>query len=145
MSGVRRRGACLVTMTGASLLWAVAAFATPGDLDPGFGGNGTVQAHISDGVDFANAVAIQADGKIVAAGTQDISSGFALARFNPDGSLDGTFDGDGKGTTATVPEGDLSEALDVAIQPSAQKIVVAGYAIGPDDSDDFALARYNPD
>jgi uncharacterized delta-60 repeat protein len=137
--------ACLVAMSAAALLSAPCeAFATPGDLDPGFGGGGTVQTHFSDSVDFANAVAIQADGKIVAVGTQDLSGGFALARFNPDGSLDSAFDGDGKVTTGTVPDGGMSEALDVAIQPSDQKIVVAGYAFGPDGSEDFAVARYNP-
>lgn len=45
------------------------------------------------GNDAANAVAVQADGKIVAGGATE--SDFALARYNPDGSLDRTFGGDG--------------------------------------------------
>src|SRR6185503_18668917 len=109
-----------------------------------FAGNGTVTTNFSNGVDFANAVAIQADGKIVVVGADDLGSDFAIARFNPDGSPDSSFDGDGKVTTGTVPDGGFAEALDVAIQPADQKIVVAGYAIGPDGSEDFALARYNP-
>ena len=42
---------------------------------------------------------IQADGKIVVAGTASDYDDFALARYNADGSLDTTFSGDGKLTT----------------------------------------------
>ncbi len=46
------------------------------------------------------AVALQADGKIVAVGIASGTDGdFALARYNPDGSLDTSFSGDGKQTT----------------------------------------------
>src|SRR4051794_32776720 len=111
MPGMRRAIAVVVAV--AAAVSCTAAFAVPGDLDPGFGGDGTVETHFSEGVDFANAVAIQADGKIVAVGGEDLSSGFALARFNPDGSPDTSFDGDGKVTTGTVPDGQFAEALDV--------------------------------
>jgi uncharacterized delta-60 repeat protein len=49
----------------------------------------------------AKAVAIQSDGKIIAAGYINLESAyaFALARYNPDGSLDNTFGGEGKVTT----------------------------------------------
>ena len=43
-------------------------------------------------------MAIQANGKIVAVG-EDGDDDFALARYNPDGSLDPSFSGDGKQTT----------------------------------------------
>ena len=51
---------------------------------------------------MASSVAIQSDGKIVAAGYSDNGSNddFALVRYNTDGSLDASFDGDGKVTTA---------------------------------------------
>ena len=68
----------------------------------------------------------------------DISHGFAsgigvaLARYNPNGSLDSTFDGDGKLTTA-VTQGD---AHSVVVQPDGQ-IVVAGIGNGH-----IALVRY---
>ncbi len=43
-----------------------------------------------------SAIAVQEDGKILVGGFASTTSGyFALARFNPDGSLDTTFDGDG--------------------------------------------------
>lgn len=91
----------------------------------------------------ANAVALQTDGKIVVAGhsaSGDFSSGFdydfAVARYNADGSLDTTFDTDGKVTTDFGTDYDAARA--VAIQPSDGKIVVAGSSYF-----DMALARYD--
>ena len=47
----------------------------------------------------ANGVAIQADGKIVVVGSRRRRQRFALARYNPNGTLDTSFSGDGKQTT----------------------------------------------
>ena len=71
-------------------------------------------------------VAMQADGKIVVAGVDRSTApgDFALARYNPDGSLDTTFDGDGR-VSPTSAVGD--DALGVAVQADG-KIVVAGSA-----------------
>ena len=81
----------------------------------------------------ASGVAIQADGKIVAVGAG--GGGFALARYNADGSLDTSFSGDGKQTTDF---GNFDGASAVAIQANG-KIVAVGEVSG-----NFALARYNP-
>jgi uncharacterized delta-60 repeat protein len=67
-----------------------------GDLDPSFGVGGLVTTEFLNGpsrADTAAAVAVQADGKIVVAGTfQSFNDGrFALVRYNPDGSLDTGF------------------------------------------------------
>lgn len=62
---------------------------------------------------------------------------FALARYNPDGSLDATLDGDGKLATAIGSSDDF--ATSIAIQ-SDGKIVAGGYS---DDGATFALARYD--
>jgi uncharacterized delta-60 repeat protein len=96
----------------------------PSVLDASFGTGGKVTA------DFGGPVALQQDGKIVAAGR-------GLARFNPNGTLDNTFGTGGK-TTIDVP------ASTVAIQMDG-KIVTAGTVVNPSTSiADFALARYNP-
>lgn len=91
--------------------------------------------------DQANAVAVQPDGKIVVAGfathATGIDSDFALARYNPDGSLDTSFDGDGIVTTDLGTQSDDARAL--VIQPDG-RIVVVGTA-----GEDIALARYTPD
>ncbi|MER3445692.1 MAG: hypothetical protein C4291_02140 [Candidatus Dadabacteria bacterium] len=92
--------------------------------------------------DGARAVAIQSDGKIVAAGLSSIHNfDFALVRYNPNGSRDNSFSNDGKVTTNF---GGDDEANAVAIQSSDSKIVAAGFSdVGVDF--DFALARYNTD
>jgi cation transport ATPase len=61
------------------------------------GHEGISAATISDGNDIANALALQDDGWIVAAGT-DISRGFSnivVVRYNKDGSIDKNFGTDG--------------------------------------------------
>lgn len=109
-----------------------------GSLDPTFGEGGIVLTYPEDG----GAVAIQADGKIVTAGTAPskyvMPSSFALHRYNTDGSLDCTF-GSG-GTVLTNPYGDGhdSGASAVTIQTDG-KIVAAGTL------QSLALARYNTD
>ncbi|WP_328873522.1 calcium-binding protein [Streptomyces sp. NBC_00287] len=56
-----------------------------GSQDTGFGTGGVATADFG-GSDFARAVALQSDGKIVAAGRGGPDSGFALARFEGGGS-----------------------------------------------------------
>jgi uncharacterized delta-60 repeat protein len=117
--------------------FALARFNSNGSLDTGFSGDGKQTTEFGSSGDRAHGVAIQADGKIVAVGESLGSSGFdfALARYNPNGSLDTSFSGDGKQTTDS---GGSEAASGVKLQ-SDGKIV----AVGSDDAD-FALARYNP-
>src|SRR5262249_31991835 len=73
-----------------------------GDLDTSFGVGGKVTTDFFSDIDVADALAIQVDGKIVAAGVAVKNSSdadFALARYNADGSLDATFSSAGKVTT----------------------------------------------
>src|SRR5207247_2004888 len=88
-------------------------------------------------------VAIQSDGKIVAAGFSFNGSDndFALVRCNTDGSLDTTFGGDGFPTT-DIGSGTIDFATSVAIDGNG-KIVLAGFSVS--GSQTFALARYNTD
>lgn len=89
-----------------------------------------------------NAITIQNDGKILAVGTAfNANYDFALARYNPDGSLDTSFDDDGMLTT-THPNGFSEYGNAVAIQ-NDNKIIVAG-SITPGGNDDFQIIRYNP-
>ncbi len=117
--------------------FVAARFNTDGSPDGNFGNGGVLIADIVDLEAQAQAVAIQADGKIVVAGSANDSTNnaFALARYNPDGSLDTTFEGDGK--VLTTVGTNYSTANAVAIQPD-QKILTAGQGNG-----NFALVRYN--
>ncbi|MBI4285756.1 MAG: hypothetical protein HY670_07665 [Chloroflexi bacterium] len=121
------------------------AASSPGDLDPTFDTDGRVTTDFSGGNDVSQSVAIQTDGKIVAVGVTHMTASlgdFAVARYNADGSLDPTFDTDGKVTTSFGSSG-RDQAWAVAIQ-SDGKIVVVGdtTAFGRNF---FAVARYNAD
>jgi len=123
--------------------FAIARFNTNGSLDASFSGDGKQTTDFFGGSDFANGVALQGNGKIVAAGSTTASSAgfaFALARYNPNGTLDTGFSGDGKQTT-----GFGGAARGVAVQGDG-KIVAVGNSGSPVDPSvrDFALARYNP-
>jgi len=124
--------------------FAVVRYNSNGSLDTGFGTSGIVTTNFGSGVAAGNSIAIQSDGKIVVAGyynTGGSANDFAVVRYNSDGSLDNTFDTDGKVTTAIGSASDFGYS--VAIQLDG-KIVVAGYAhIGA--TDDFAVVRYNSD
>jgi uncharacterized delta-60 repeat protein len=129
--------------------FAIVRYAVNGALDTAFGGGGKVRTDFAaQSVEWASSVAIQPDGKIVAAGPVGIpGSGtradFALARYNPDGTLDTGFDGDGKVVTDFAFTTDI--ATSVALQADG-KIVLVGYTrplgAGPYE---FAVARYNRD
>src|SRR5438093_664022 len=125
------------------------ALAAPGSLDTSFGSGGIVKTVFGTVNDEAQAIAVQADGKIVAAGYSTVSrrhTVFALARYNTDGSLDTGFDSDGKVTTFIHPgpecNVDVDQANGVAIQ-SDGKILAAGFAKHCTVAGDFALVRYN--
>ncbi len=121
---------------------------TDGDLDPTFGDGGVVMTDFNNSTDIAYAVALQADGKLVVAGTtytdNDFSGeDFAIARYNTDGSLDASFGTNGRVTT-DFP-GLAAVASAVVVQPDG-KIVVAGGAFPLFTfAGDFKVARYNPD
>ncbi len=109
---------------------------TDGFYDNGFSSDGKLITTRS-GIQQGKAVAIQPDDKIVVAGQTDV--GFAIARYNPNGTLDTSFSGDGK-QTADLGGNDIAEGL--ALQ-SDGKIVLAGYQGAPYGLDNtFAIARF---
>ncbi|HOE71804.1 MAG TPA: delta-60 repeat domain-containing protein, partial [Deltaproteobacteria bacterium] len=112
-----------------------------GSLDTTFGAGGIVITPVEGGIspDRVQALAIQADGKIVAAGYS--SSHFALVRYDEHGELDPDF-GTGGIVTTSVEEGVTTDrAYALAIQADG-KIVAAGCSNDGVDYD-FALIRYN--
>ncbi|MFC9388492.1 calcium-binding protein [Streptomyces venezuelae] len=117
----------------------VARYNSNGTLDTTFSGDGMVTADFG-GTEFGNAVAVQPDGKIVAAGSG--GAGFAVLRYNADGSPDAGF-GTGGRTSVNAP-GDGGIAYGLALQQNG-KIVLAGRADDPNSSEanDFGLARLN--
>ena len=118
--------------------------AAPGDLDTTFNGTGKSRVGFGLGDDLAGSVAVQADGKVVVAGSSQNGSrtryDFSVVRHNADGSLDASFGVGGKVLTRV---GLYSFASEVRIQTDG-KIVVAGSAANSADFD-FAVVRYNTD
>ena len=135
----------LALATASMVASAVPSAAAPGQLDPSFGAGGTVVTEFPSSYSGARAVAVQADGGIVAAGfahtNNSIISDFALTRYDASGALDPTF-GTG-GRVRTDFGGRFDEALAVAVQPDG-RVVVAGNSSDANGSD-MAVARYNSD
>jgi uncharacterized delta-60 repeat protein len=121
--------------------FALARFDANGSIDTSFGTNGVVTTDILGGADTVTGLALQPDGKIVAAGTAETgsTSDFALVRYNADGSIDSTFGTNGKVTTSLGSGDSVASAL--VRQPDG-KLVVAGYT-GSDANTEIALARYD--
>ncbi|MCP5090227.1 MAG: hypothetical protein GY949_04815, partial [Gammaproteobacteria bacterium] len=119
--------------------FVLARYNTDGTLDTGFGGgNGYVMTEVG-GDDQSYSTLVQTDGKIVVIGFTD--NDVALVRYNSDGTLDTSFDADGKVTTDLA--GNTDQAFSAALQADG-KIVVAGYSNNGVDND-FMLARYDTD
>jgi uncharacterized delta-60 repeat protein len=127
---------------GAGGRFALARYNVDGGLDATFGGDGKVITNFNTGSDVATSVAVQDDGRIVAAGwsgpARSNNYRFAVARYDSDGGLDTTFGGDGKVTTNFTTGNDF--AWDMALQDDG-KIVVVGRAGGAGGR--FAVARYS--
>ncbi|MEX2316804.1 MAG: hypothetical protein WD669_06610, partial [Pirellulales bacterium] len=123
-------------------------FEDDGDLDTTFNGTGAVQTDFSSGTgrDNAFAVAIQSDGKIIVGGSAQpggtgLPVGFGLVRYETNGTLDTTFDGDGKVFTDITGPGANNDTINAIVIQSDGRIVVAGQTAAVDLSD-AVMARY---
>jgi uncharacterized delta-60 repeat protein len=126
-----------------------ALFSQAGSLDSSFGTNGRIITDINSGVDSAFSVAIQSNGKIVVAGTSfntGSANDFSVVRYNTNGSLDTTFGGDGKVTTALGTLDDFGRS--VAIQSDGKIVVVGTNRVSISTTATrllFGIVRYNSD
>jgi uncharacterized delta-60 repeat protein len=130
--------------------FAVARLNPNGALDTTFNGSGTQTAAFDLGgsnADRVSALALQADGKILAAGsaaaappagTTAANLLFALARFNSDGSADTNFATNGKSTFSLGSGGPGASA--VAVQPDGRIVAVGSVALGSGASAVSAMA-----
>ena len=108
-----------------------------GSLDSTFGSDGFVVTDVSGGSDRASNIFLQADGKIVVAGTANSYSSFV--RYNPDGSLDETFGSGGK----LITDFTSSRSIRFGLQKDGKPLIAWTFSNGTDD--DFAVTRYNED
>jgi uncharacterized delta-60 repeat protein len=131
----------LVTVGHASNRFALARYDTDGTLDPFFAGSGRVVTSFSGDAE-ALALVLQPDGKFVAGGSvsDGVTSRFALARYDADGSLDPFFGSQGRVVTAFPGDAAVSALV---LQPDG-KLIAVGRASN-DGTGTFALARYDAD
>jgi uncharacterized delta-60 repeat protein len=123
--------------------FAVARLNTDGSLDNSFDGDGKLTTKFSTATTSIVDIRLQGDGKIVAVGNSTLGSArdIAMARYNTDGALDSSFDGDGKLTTDIGD--DLVESM--AIQPDGKMVVCGQSFAAPNTLVAFMSARYNTD
>jgi uncharacterized delta-60 repeat protein len=131
-------------LAGGQRVFALSRYDTDGSLDAGFGTGGLVTTNIGGVDDEIFALAIQTDGKLVAAG-YSYSGGqrvFALTRYNTNGTLDAGFGAGGKVITDI---GSRDQAFALAIQSNG-KVVAAGSSKNDlTGANEYALVRYNDD
>lgn len=137
-----RRPLIPIALVSAALCFSTVAQASGDSLDPTFGENGAAVTTEARGV--VTGLAEDQQHRLVAAGVSD--SGFVLARYRPNGSLDPSFAG-GRHPDPGVVETELGGgggAYGVALQSNG-KIVVAGANSMLRESSGVVLARYLPD
>lgn len=132
--------------TGGAYHFALLRFNADGSSDTTFGEGGMITTPI-DNNDVALAVAIQADGKIVAAGTvsTETKTSGVVVRYKADGSLDSSF---GEGGKVITPVGSSADQFYTVGIQSDGKIVAAGRSGVGDhwpETFQFLLVRYNRD
>ncbi len=128
---------------GSNYDFAMVRYNIDGSLDNTFGTSGKVVTPVGVSDDKSFSVAIQGDGKILAAGfsSNTLDHDFALVRYKSDGIPDTSF---GSGGTVITPIGnDDDDAISMALQADG-KIVVGGTTDNGSDMD-FAVVRYNND
>ncbi len=124
--------------------FAIVRYNGNGTLDSTFGSSGKVTTAIGTSNDSGYSLALQSDGKIVVAGSSFNSSSyydFAIVRYNSNGSLDTTFDYDGK---ITMDLGNAGDGFSSVVIQTDNKIVAAGGSNNGGNGD-FALIRFNND
>jgi uncharacterized delta-60 repeat protein len=129
---------------GPHFFFVLARYNPDGSLDTSFGSGGKVVTNPNPS-GFNNEIwdlALQADGKILAAGDVDVGSDgeFAVARYNTNGTLDSSF-GNGGIATSNPTTGFSDRAYSILVQPDGN-IVLAGGSKGGNSGSNFALSRF---
>ncbi len=123
---------------------ALARFDADGSLDTSFGSSGWVTLDIEGDDQYADALALQPDGKLVMVGRSYDGSEYqiVLSRLLPDGSLDSEFAD--AGMLLEDLGGDYERFDDVAVQTDG-KILAAGLIRDSSGEEKLALVRYLAD
>jgi uncharacterized delta-60 repeat protein len=127
--------------------FGLARYNADGSLDTGFGTGGKVTTDFTGPLDsHVGAAVLQADGKVVVVGgaSNGVSASFALARYNPDGTLDSHFGNGGQILAHPGPD-PFNEATAVALQPGGNIVVAGTSLVYGGQAANTVLVRYTPD
>ncbi len=128
---------------GSNKEFVIMRFNSDGTLDNTFGNGGVFHTLIGINFNTNHSLAIQANGKIVLAGTTGISpKSIAIVRLNTNGTIDDTFGEEGKKIISISGVSDYCKSVN--IQPDG-KILLAGEIFISTGDFDFTLIRLNND
>jgi len=129
---------------GSNYDWVITRYNINGSLDTSFGTNGIVTKDFGGFDDGLAVVKLQNDGKILVGGSANATAGkyeWTLARYNINGTADGSFGNNGFVDTSI--NGSMLQLIqNIIIQPDGE-IVAIGFATIGSNSDDVTVARYN--
>ena len=134
------------TYSGDTYDFSVVRYDTNGVLDNTFNSNGKVITDIASDRDYGMGLAIQHDNKIIVVGAakDNLENKLAIVRYNIDGSLDTSFDSDGKVTTS-IGIGLTGNSASVIVQPDNKIAVACTYWGNNGEYMKIAVVRYNSD
>jgi uncharacterized delta-60 repeat protein len=134
--------------------FSLVRYNSDGSLDSSFGSGGKLITPVGSSWDHAKGLAVQSDGKIIQAGSVadyqtingmlEASPGYAIVRYNSDGSRDNLFGNNG---VASIKIGVTNNLESIILQPDG-KILLGGWSStisGPSPAWDFSIARFNSD
>lgn len=137
--GIVVAGEANPTSFGSDNDWFVARFTSEGIADPTFSSDGFDLLDFSSNDDTARDVVIQDDQRIVVVGSTFFSGNGndrALARYNPDGTLDNTFSSDGKHKLPAFSPTEFEEIWSAALQPDGRLVTYSGWV------NDYRIERW---
>lgn len=125
---------------------SISLFSQAGALDPSFADGGIMIWDVSGGQDTGNGIAVQADGKIVVAGSGSFTAGLSfdiyVTRLNEDGTVDTSFGTDGLYRYVNPLGSDLLYQMNIL---EDGKILVAGSHAAGEPNPEFLLIKLNAD
>jgi uncharacterized delta-60 repeat protein len=150
-------GGAVTSNDGLTTKFVIERLDPDGTPDAGFGQGGQVAIPLPTvGISQAASIVIQPDGKIIEAGSGDLSNvqrltanTFLAARVNPDGTLDTTYGAGGLATYSLVealrPFGTLNTVTSAALQPDGKLVLVGRASPSSTTGAEFGAVRLNAD
>ncbi len=126
-------------------IFSISSKAADGDLDSGFGTNGLINESFHGIISRHNTVAVQPDGKIIAAVnslTSNFTNDFTLVRYNSNGNIDTSF---GTNGILYADVGGKNDIVPTVLLQADGKIILVGQSRNARDRNIISIFRFNSD